>query len=139
MDKASEFDGQRSRAIPANQVLAIITDSDEARSIVGALRQSGFSSDDIGILTGKEDAEKLDVAAGKKGLFAKLLSSGLEMGDRDTDYLKLYRRALLNGRAVLGVTAKNDEARSSARKILKARGARLVVFFGQFVTEVLEP
>jgi hypothetical protein len=34
--------------------------------------------------------------------------------------------------------ARNDEDRTSARKILKARGARLVVFFGQFVTEVLE-
>ena len=60
------------------------------------------------------------------------------MGDRDTDYLKQYRGALLNGRTVIGVVAKDDEARNNARKILKQRGARFITFFGRFVTEVLE-
>ena len=60
------------------------------------------------------------------------------MGDRDTDYLKQYRKALLNGRTVIGVVVKNDATRKTVRKILKERGARFVIFFGQFVTEVLE-
>ena len=59
-------------------------------------------------------------------------------GGRDAEYLKLYRRALLNGRTVIGVVAKNDEERKQAKKILKVGGARLIIFFGHFATEILE-
>jgi hypothetical protein len=138
MEKASKFDDQESLTVPANQVLAIIMDLSEAKEIVQILSRNGFPADEIGLLTGIEDAEKLDAAAGKQGFFSKLFTAGVEMGDRDTDYLKQYRRALLNGRTVIGVVAKDDEARNKARKILKQRGARFITFFGRFVTEVLE-
>jgi hypothetical protein len=138
MEKANKFDDQESLKVPANQMLAIIEDLPEAKEIVQILGRNGFSADEIGVLTGIEDAEKLDAAAGKQGFFSKLLTAGVEMGDRDTDYLKQYRRALLNGRTVIGVVAKDNEARNNARKILKQRGARFIIFFGQFVTEVLE-
>jgi hypothetical protein len=138
MEKASKFDDQESLTVPANQVLAIIMDLSEAKETVQILSRNGFPADEIGLLTGIEDAEKLDAAAGKQGFFSKLFTAGVEMGDRDTDYLKQYRRALLNGRTVIGVVAKDDEARNKARKILKQRGARFITFFGRFVTEVLE-
>ena len=138
MEKASKFDDQESLTVPANQVLAIIMDLSQAKEIVQILSRNGFPADEIGLLTGIEDAEKFDAAAGKQGFFSKLFTAGVEMGDRDTDYLKQYRRALLNGRTVIGAVAKDDEARNKARKILKQRGARFITFFGRFVTEVLE-
>ena len=138
MEKASKFDDQESLTVPANQVLAIVMDLPEAKEIVQILSRKGFPADEIGVLTGREDAEKLNAAAGKQGFLSKLFTAGVEMGDRDTDYLKQYRRALLNGRTVIGVVAKDDEARNNARKILKQRGARFITFFGRFVTEVLE-
>jgi hypothetical protein len=138
MEKASKFDDKESLTVPANQILAILTDSDEANRVVRALSENGFSSDDVGLLTGTADAEKLDAAAGKQGFLSKLFTAGMEMGDRDTDYIKQYRRALLNGRTVIGVVAKDDETRSKARKVLKAGGARFITYFGQFVTEVLD-
>jgi hypothetical protein len=138
MKKASKFDDKESLTVPANQILAIITESGDADDLVRALNENGFSSDEIGILTGTEDAERLDAAAGKQGFLSKLFTAGVEMGDRDTDYLKQYRRALLNGRTVVGVVARDDEARTKARKVLKAGGARFLTYFGQFVTEVLD-
>jgi hypothetical protein len=138
MKKASKFDDKESLTVPANQILAIITESGDADDVVRALNENGFSSDEIGILTGTEDAERLDAAAGKQGFLSKLFTAGVEMGDRDTDYLKQYRRALLNGRTVVGVVARDDEARTKARKVLKAGGARFLTYFGQFVTEVLD-
>jgi hypothetical protein len=138
MKKASKFDDKESITVPANQILAIITESGDADDVVRALNENGFSSDEIGILTGTEDAERLDAAAGKQGFLSKLFTAGVEMGDRDTDYLKQYRRALLNGRTVVGVVARDDEARTKARKVLKAGGARFLTYFGQFVTEVLD-
>ena len=138
MKWANKFDDQESLPVPDNYILAIIANPEEAKAIVETLNRSGFSPDDIGFLTGTADAEKLDAATGKKGFFAKILTSGVDMGDRDTEYFKQYRRALLDGQTVIGVGAKNDETRNQVRQILKTRGARFITFFGRFVTEVLE-
>jgi hypothetical protein len=138
MKWANKFDDQESLPVPDNHILAIIANPEEAKAIVETLNRSGFSPDDIGFLTGTADAEKLDAATGKKGFFAKILTSGVDMGDRDTEYFKQYRRALLDGQTVIGVGAKNDETRNQVRQILKTHGARFITFFGRFVTEVLE-
>ena len=138
MKSANKFDDQESLPVSDNHILAIITDPEEAKVIVETLNRSGFSPDDIGVLTGTADAGKLDAATGKKGFFAKMLASGVDMGDRDTEYLKQYRRALLDGQTVIGVGAKNDATRDQVRQILKTHGAHFITFFGWFVTEVLE-
>ncbi len=72
------------------------------------------------------------------GLFSKLATTGVDAGDRDTDYIREYRRALLKGSAVIAVDANDDEMRRTAMKILKEGGARFITFFGRFATEVLE-
>ena len=137
MEKAIKFDEAERLPMPTKQVLAIVMDSDGAKEVVQALSESGFSSEEIGLLTGTEDAQKLDAVAGKEGFLSKLFTAGIDIGS-DTISHNEYSRALLNGRTVIGVLAKNDEARNSARKILKAKGARFITFFGQFVTEVME-
>jgi hypothetical protein len=106
--------------------------------IVETLNKNGFSADEIGVLTGAEESTKLDAATGNKGLLSKLATAGVDAGDRDTEYISKYRRALLNGRAVIAVVANNHETRESARKILKEGNARFITFFGRFATEVLE-
>jgi hypothetical protein len=138
MKSANEFDDQESLPVPKNHILAIVTDADEARAIVETLNANGFSPDEIGVLTGRADAEKLNAATGKEGFLAKMVTSGIDMGDRDTDYFAKYRKALLGGQAVIGVVAKNEETRNKARQVLKERGARFITFFGRFVTEILE-
>ena len=138
MKSANKFDDQESLPVPDNHILAIIKNPEEAKAIVETLNESGFSPDDIGLLTGEPGAEKLDAATGKKGVFAKMLTSGIDMGDRDTEYIKEYRKALLEGQTMIGVEVKNDETRDKVRQILKTHGARFITFFGRFVTEVLE-
>jgi ABC-type branched-subunit amino acid transport system substrate-binding protein len=91
MKTATEFDDQESLPVPDSHILAIVANSDEAKAIVETLNANGFSPDEIGILTGATDAERLDAATGKKGLFAKIVTSGIDMGDRNTDYFKQYR------------------------------------------------
>jgi hypothetical protein len=132
MDRVRESDSRESLTIPANRILAIIMDSDEAPDIVENLNRNGFSPGEIDVLAGIEDA------SGRKGLFAKLVASEIDLRDRDTAYIKQYRRAALNGRTVIAVTVKKDEARKKAVQILKAFGARFITFFGQSVTELVE-
>jgi hypothetical protein len=138
MEKASEFDNRKSLTLPVDHLLAIVMDADEAISIVENLNHAGFAPDDVGVLADKEDAAKFDAACGKKGLVAKLATAGVDLGDRDTDYLKRYRRAVLNGRTVIAVAAKDDDARDKAKQILETHGARFITFFGRFVTQVLK-
>ena len=138
MKSANKFDDQESLPVPDNHILAIIKNPEDAKVIVETLNKSGLTPDDIGLLAGEADAEKLDAAVGKKGIFAKLLTSGVDMGDRDTDYFKQYRRAVLDGCTMIGVEVKSDETRDEVRQILKTHGARFITFFGRFVTEVLE-
>jgi hypothetical protein len=138
MKTANKFDDQESLPVPDNHMLAIVANSDAAKAIVDTLNANGFSPEEIGILTGAPDAERLDAATGKKGLFAKFFTSGVDMGDRDTDYFKQYRNALLAGRTVVGVVAKNDETKDQVRQILKQGGASFITYFGRFVTEVME-
>jgi hypothetical protein len=138
MKTATKFDDQESLPVPDNHIFAIVPDSEGAQAIVKTLNGNGFSPEEIGILTGAPDAERLDAATGKKGLFAKIFTSGVDMGDRDTEYFKQYRNALLAGRTVVGVVAKNDETKDQVRQILKQGGASFITYFGRFVTEVME-
>jgi hypothetical protein len=128
MKSANKFGDQESLPVPDNHILEIFKNPEEAKVIVKTLNGNGFSPDGIGLLTGEADAEKLDAATGKKGFFAKVLSSGVDMGDGDTEYFKQHRRAMLEGHMVIGVEAKKDETRDEVRQILKTHGARFITF-----------
>jgi hypothetical protein len=79
MKIAKGFDNQESLPLPANQMLAIVADKDMATHVTEVLNQNGFTPDDIGILVGPQDARKLDAATGAKGIFAKILTTGIDM------------------------------------------------------------
>jgi hypothetical protein len=88
------------------------------------------------VLSGAKRVVKFDSASGRKGWLAKLATSGVDLGDRDTDYIKEYRDAILNGQTVITVWARDPELKDRARQILKAGGASFITFFGPFATEV---
>jgi hypothetical protein len=87
MDEARDFEDEESLGHPRNQVYAIIDDAENARRAAKELNSIGIEPANIGLLIGKEDATKLDAATGEHGFLAKAARIGLELGDRDTDYL----------------------------------------------------
>jgi hypothetical protein len=138
MKKASDFDDKENLGHPLNQVYAIVPSHLSLDAIVGDLEARGFSTTDIGVLRGKQDAIKLEEATGEKGIPAKIFRMGLAFGDRDSTYLTSYRTALLQGDAVIGVVVHNENEREKVRESLKSKGARFLVYFGRFTAEVLE-
>ena len=57
-----------------------------------------------GLLTEETDADKLDAATGKRGFFAKMLTSEIAIGGRDTEYFQHSARFItLFGRFVTEV------------------------------------
>jgi hypothetical protein len=71
-------------------------------------------------------------------LFAKLPIFGVDIGDRDSDYVKEYRQVLLDGKSVLAVVAKGEHMRDHFSHTLKSQGAHFIVLFGRLAIEVLE-
>jgi hypothetical protein len=138
MDEATDFQDQKSLAHPRDQVYAVIRVEESARRAAKELNQIGIEPAEIGLLLGKEDATKLDAATGEHGFLAKVARIGLEMGDRDDDYLAYYRRALLEGYAVVTVVTHDHTSREKVRTLLKTCGAHAMTYFGQFTTEILE-
>jgi hypothetical protein len=87
--------------------------------------------------TGKE-SNWIQTVPGK-GWFTLLRLYGVgALGDRDIDYLAHYRRALLEGYAVITVVTHDDTTREKVRTLLKTFGAHAMTYFGQFATEIWE-
>lgn len=138
MDEATDFEDKGSLGHPRSQVYATFHDAETAQQAAKALNQIGIEPAGIGLLVGNEDAAKLDAATGEHGFLAKVQRMGLEMGDTDTDYLAYYRRALLEGQAVIAVVTHDDASRTKVRTLLKTYGAHAMTYFGQFRTEIWE-
>ncbi len=138
MNDATNFDDQEALSHPINQVFAIIENRNQSATVVAALHGAGSDPEDIGLLAGREDAGKLDAAIGKEGLLAKLASTGADFGDKDTLYLKRYRKALEENQAVVAVVAKKGKTRDELAEILKLHGCTFINSFGRFIIERLE-
>jgi hypothetical protein len=138
MDQAKEFDDKDSGAYPADRIFAVFDEHNRARKTVSLLNEEDFRPAEVGLLSGLADARKLDAASGETGLFAKLPIFGVDIGDRDSDYVKEYRQVLLDGKSVLAVVAKGEHMRDHVRHTLKSQGAHFIVLFGRFAVEVLE-
>jgi hypothetical protein len=137
MKGATDYEGQDDLKNPVNQVVAILPGDADVESIVTALHQAGFSSDSIGVLSGRNDAKKLDAASGKQGWFAKLTHLGPDFGDLDAGHLKDYAEALRQGETMIAVTAKLGDKRREIAELLKSHGAKLINSYGLFSIEGL--
>jgi hypothetical protein len=138
MDEATDFEGKESLGHPRSQVYATFHDAETARQAAKELNQIGIEPAAIGLLVGNEDAAKLGAATGEHGFLAKIKRMGLAMGDTDTDYLAYYRRALVEGHAVIAVVTHDDASRTIVRRFLTTYGAHAMTYFGQFSTEIWE-
>jgi hypothetical protein len=138
MQEASAFEGEQSLSHPEDQVYAIFDDVNKGRAAVTALNRQGIEPEKIGFLVGDQGSAKLDAATGKAGFLSRVAHMGLEMGDRDADYLSQYQKALSEGCAVIAVVVRDRNHKLEIRDLLKAYGARAITYFGQLSTEVWE-
>jgi len=137
MKGATDYEDQGDLKNPVNQVVAVLPREAELQKIVAELHEAGSAADDIGMLSGQKDAQKLDAASGKQGWFAKLAQIGPEFGDLDAGNLKHYAGALRNNETVIAVTATIGSKRREIADLLKQRGAKFINSYGLFSIESL--
>jgi hypothetical protein len=137
MKGATDYEDQGDLKNPVNQVVAVLPREADVERIVADLHNAGFASDDIGVLSGRKDAHKLDVASGRQGWFTKLTQLGPDFGDLDAGNLKDYAAALRNNEIVIAVVATLGSKRREIADLLKKHGAKLINSYGMFSIEGL--
>jgi hypothetical protein len=137
MKGATDYEDQGDLKNPVNQVTAILPHETDVEGLVADLHKIGFAADDIGVLSGQDDAHKLDAASGKQGWLAKLAQIGPGMGDLDADNMKDYAEALRHDESVIAVVATLGTKRREIADLLKEHGARFINSYGMFTIEAL--
>ena len=137
MKGATDYEDQGDLKNPVNQVVAILPRVADVEGIVADLHRVGFASDDIGVLSGRKDAHKLDAASGRHGWLTKLARVGPGFGDLDAGNLKDYAEALRNNETVIAVVATLGSKRREIADLLKQHGAKFINSYGMFSIEGL--
>lgn len=137
MKGATDYEDQGDLKNPVNQVVAILPREADVPTIIADLHKAGFESDDIGILSGREDAHKLDAASGREGWLAKLAQIGPGLGDLDAGNMKDYAAALQHNETVIAVVATLGSKRREIADLLKRHGAKFINSYGMFSIEGL--
>jgi hypothetical protein len=137
MKGATDYEDQGNLKNPVNQVVAILPQEAEVQRVIAELHKAEFASEDIGILSGRKDAHKLDAASGRQGWLIKLAQVGPGFGDLDAGNLKDYAEGLRNNETVLAVGARLGDKRREIADLLKQHGAKFINSYGMFSIEGL--
>ncbi|HEX6566306.1 MAG TPA: hypothetical protein VF020_18590 [Chthoniobacterales bacterium] len=137
MKGATDYEDQGHLKNPVNQVVAILPREADVEGLVADLHKVGFASDDIGVLSGRDDAHKLDAASGRQGWLTKLAQIGPGFGDLDAGNMKDYAEALRRDESVIAVVATLGSKRREIAELLKQHGAKFINSYGMFTIEGL--
>jgi hypothetical protein len=137
MKGATDYEDQGDLKTPVNQVVAILPQEADVQRVIAELHKAEFASEDIGILSGRKDAHKLDAASGRQGWLTKLARVGPGFGDLDAGNLKDYAEALRNNETVIAVVATLGSKRREIADLLKQHGAKFINSYGMFSIEGL--
>ena len=125
---------------PTNKVVGIIDDARDAQAALHDLQEAGFTDAQIRVLTGKEDAHRIDAPGDKHGLLALILRSIQKVfGDYEIPHATRHEEEMLAGHFGIGVTIRHKEEFDKALQILKSHHGHFINFYGPLTMEMLKP
>ena len=127
-------------AYPTNRVVGSLADAGQARAAIASLLKAGFEQEDIDILHGEEDLERLDRASADHGFLSQFRRTLVRAFEFDEfRHLAHHIEDVRAGRYVVMVHAKRRTQRIAAADILHQYGAEFVGFYGRWAWEGLPP
>lgn len=117
-----------------HRMVAVLDDDAGVRAALGELAKLGIDSSDVVVLAGEEGLTRLDAGGEQHGLFGRLLRV-LQMTAEEGNALEFHRRALVDGKNVLHVTARGDEQKDRVAAALAAAGGHHLAYFGRWTVE----
>jgi hypothetical protein len=137
-DAAEQARGdQDSLQYPTNHVVAILDTQDQTTRALDALVQSGFLEQEVGLLCGNEEADRLGGGSGRGGpqdWFIRLTGS-VGLKNAETEMKDRYEEALRAGHTVVAILTPTDDRKERAAQILNECGGRFINFFGRLNVE----
>jgi hypothetical protein len=124
---------------PENEVLAIVDTPDQVRSVVRALKASGFLDAEISVAAGQRIADALKTHTGHTGLtdFVIRVARRIGMQDEESETKDGYEAALRDDRYIVAVLAPTDARKELAAQLLASHGGCFINFLGKFSIERL--
>lgn len=126
---------------PTNKVVGVIDDAGDAAAALFDFREAGFTADQVELLTNEEGVRAIDVSSEGHEVTVHVVHSTQSVpAFYDAPVIvKRIEEELRAGHHLVGVVAKDGEAREEARKILKTHGGHFINFYGRWAAEALEP
>jgi hypothetical protein len=125
------------KSIPANHVMAVITDQAAAHAALDALRQQGFA--DAILFEGEEIAEQIDPNGEHAGLVEKAVKAIGDHLSEESGYMAQYQEEARNGNRVISVPIAGRDESAPVQELLEKHGASNIRFFGRLAVTDLTP
>ena len=125
---------------PTNKVVGSIDAAGDARDAMRDLTAAGFAASEVELLTDEEGAARISMS--DEAMVHVHIFDSTQKVPAFYDAPVIVRRVEEELRAshyLIGVVAKDEEARERAREILKSHGGHFINFYGRFAAEGLEP
>ena len=126
---------------PTGKVVGIINDAGDAEAALGDLRAADFRAGDLHLLVAEEAAGRIGAGGGGQEVTVHVFRPAQRVpAFYDAPVIaRRVEQGLRDGHYLIGVAARDTEARARARDILKSRGGHFINFFGPLAAEALEP
>ena len=115
----------------------------DAEDAMRDLTAAGFVTSEVELLTDEEGAARIGMSGeGHEGMVHLHVYDSTQKVPTFYDSPVIVRRVEQELRAshyLIGVVAKDGEARERVREILKSHGGHFINFYGRFAAESLEP
>ena len=126
---------------PTNRVVGTIADGTSAHAAIDALLKAGVAREDIDLLHGDDDAQRLDATGEDHGFLAQFQRTLLRTAASVEEHKHLMHHIedVREGRFVVMVLAKERSKREVAADILNAHGAEFIGFYGRWAWQGFTP
>jgi hypothetical protein len=129
---------------PTEKVVGVVDDRGQLDGVLGALSDAGIADAQVEILSGHDDAEKLDPTGEDHGPLERAMRTVQKALGDESERLETLNAELEAGNFVVqvGLSEEDDDAREDEKqrvgRVLKDRGARDVAFYGEYQIEELQ-
>jgi hypothetical protein len=122
---------------PTNKVVGVVDNDGDAEAALIDFSNAGFAGDELELLTKEAGARRVDVSSEVRVHVVDLAKRVPAFYDAPV-IVKRIEEELRAGHHLIGVLAKDADAREQARKILKSHGGHFINFYGRWAAESLE-
>jgi hypothetical protein len=123
---------------PHEQVTGVLDDPEEIEGVSNALKEAGFSRDDVIYISGEEALARVDVHGLRHGVLGRLTRSLQHFGEDAAEYHAAEAEARA-GHLLIAVSVSGEQKKDLAAKTLREHGVRRLRYWGSWGIEELSP